>query len=209
MPEFLTLFTVLDWVSYLGTAVFAISGALLALRNEHDIVGVAFVASITGVGGGTLRDVLLGDTPVGWVTDPADLVICFVCALGTSFLNKRLIGYRLIWLLYADAIGLALFAVLGAAKAQMFGAHPYVCILFAALSATFGGIIRDVMMNETPVIFQKDIYVSAALLGGAVFMIIPEYAGLEVRTLAGIFAGVTLRILAFQRNWSLPFPRYP
>ena len=204
----LTADLILDVIAHLGTAVFAISGALLALRKEHDIVGVAFVATLTGVGGGTLRDLLLGDAPVSWVTDPTDLIICVVCAVLVSLLNRALIGRRLKWLLYADAAGLSLFAVLGAAKAEIFGAHPYVSILFAAISATFGGIIRDVMMNETPVIFQREIYVSAALLSGAVFIIMPASIAPEYQIIAAVLAGLILRLVAIEKQLRIPFPPY-
>jgi len=112
------------------------------------------------------------------------------------------------WLLYADALGLALFAVLGAAKAEAADAHPFVAILFGAMSATFGGIIRDIICNETPVLFRKEIYVSAALVGAAVYVLLPVSAGFEVRALAGLGAALLLRLLAIHFSWTLPFPNY-
>lgn len=200
--------TILGLFAFMGTAVFAISGALLGLRKEMDVVGVSFVATVTGVGGGTIRDLLLGDTPVGWVTNPTDIAICIICAVIVCFLNKPLTGQRLQALLYADAAGLALFAVLGTAKAEALGAHPLVAILFGAMSATFGGVIRDVLCGEKPVLFNKEIYISAALLGGLVFMVIPQGAGFEWRAGAALLAALALRLAAMRFQWALKFPRY-
>lgn len=196
------------WYAAIGTAVFAVSGALLALRKGMDIVGVSFIAAVTGVGGGTVRDILLGDTPVRWVTRPADIAICIACAVLVSAFNKRLLGRRMDWLLYADAAGLALFAVLGAAKAESYGAHALTAILFGAMSATFGGIIRDIVCGERPILFAKELYITPALVGGAVYILLPEALGFDIRAITGLFCALILRLLAIRLQWSLPFPRY-
>ncbi|MGB7405995.1 MAG: trimeric intracellular cation channel family protein [Pacificimonas sp.] len=200
--------TALLILSALGTAVFAISGAMLGLRKGMDIVGVAFVATVTGIGGGTVRDVLLGALPVAWVQQPTDIAICIGAAVIASALNKQLLGQRMEWLLYADAAGLALFAVLGAAKADAAGAHLLVAILFGAMSASFGGIIRDIICGERPILFAKEIYVSAALLGAAVYLVVPEALGFGPRVCAGVGAALILRLLSLRYAWTLPFPRY-
>lgn len=197
----------LNWLSFAGIAVFATSGALLGLRKSMDIVGITFVATVTGVGGGTVRDLLLGATPVAWVTNPRDIAICIVCAVVVSLFNKQLAGRRLQWLLYADAMGLALFAVLGTVTASAAGAHPLVAVLFGAMSASFGGIIRDIMCNDTPVIFERDIYVSAALLSGGVFILLPDMLNFELRVLFGVLAGLVLRLCAIWFSWYFPFPK--
>lgn len=199
---------ILAWFAVAGTAVFAVSGALLGLRKSMDVVGVSFIATVTGVGGGTIRDLLLGATPVSWVLNPMDIAVCIAFAVLVSLFNKPLLGRRMQWLLYADALGLALFAVLGAAKAEAADAHPFVAILFGAMSATFGGIIRDIICNETPVLFRKEIYVSAALVGAAAFVLIPASAGFEIRVLAGFTAALFLRVSAIHFSWTLPFPNY-
>ncbi|MEM8987947.1 MAG: trimeric intracellular cation channel family protein [Pseudomonadota bacterium] len=200
--------TILNIFALAGTAVFAVSGALLALRKGMDIVGVSFIATVTGVGGGTIRDLLLGATPVAWVTDPTEIAICIGCAFVLSLFNKALLGRRMTWLLYADAAGLALFAVLGAAKADAAGAAALVAILFGAMSASFGGVIRDIICGEEPVLFRKEIYITAALLGGAVYVLTPEALGFDLRALAGVVAALALRLLAMRFEWTLPFPRY-
>lgn len=197
-----------NWLAYAGVVVFAISGALLGLRKNMDIVGVSFIATITGIGGGTIRDLLLGAGPVGWVVDPTDIILCVVSAVVISAFNVSLLGRRMQWLIYADAIGLALFAVLGAYKAELAGAHWLVVVLFGAMSASFGGIIRDVICNEEPVLFRSEIYISAALLGAAIFVVLPESLGFNIRAISGAGAALLLRLLAIRYSWSLPYPRY-
>lgn len=199
---------IIPTLAQLGTAVFAVSGALAGLRNKLDIIGVIFVATLTGIGGGTVRDLLLGDTPLTWINNPTDVLICIFVAFLVALLNKPLIGKRLSALYFADALGLALFAVLGAAKAQTMGAHPFICVLLGAMSASFGGIIRDVVCNDTPVFLQEDIYITAALAGAALFMVLPTGMGFELRALCGCSLAFALRMLAIHFNWSLPFPRY-
>lgn len=199
---------ILTWFALAGTAVFAVSGALLGLRKSMDVVGVSFIATVTGVGGGTVRDLLLGATPVSWVLNPTDIAVCIAFAVLVSCFNTQLLGRRMQWLLYADALGLALFAVLGAAKAEAANAHPFVAILFGAMSATFGGVIRDIICNETPVLFRKEIYVSAALVGAAAYVLIPAPVGFEIRALAGFSAALSLRFFAIHFSWTLPFPNY-
>lgn len=196
------------WLALAGISVFAISGALLGLRNSMDVVGVSFIATVTGIGGGTIRDLLLGNTPVSWIQDPTPIVICVVSAVGVCILNTRLLGRRMQWLLYADAIGLSLFAVLGTYTAQLAGAHPVVAILLGAMSATFGGIIRDTICNEVPVILRREIYVLAALAGSTVFVFMPEEFGFDLRAICGISLGLALRLAAIRFEWSLPYPRY-
>lgn len=191
-------------LSLLGTAVFAVSGALQGLRKDMDIVGVAFIACVTGVGGGTMRDLLLGDTPVGWVKDPTDIIICILAATLTILFARFLIGKRLNYLLWADAIGLALFAVLGALKATTLGAHPFIAILFGAMSATFGGIVRDIICSELPVVFKKEIYISAALVSAALIVVIPETMDHNIRIGLAVLGGFTIRALAMVFSWKLP-----
>lgn len=199
---------VFDLFALIGTAVFAISGALLGLRKRMDIVGVSFVATVTGVGGGTLRDLLLGATPVSWVERPIEIAICVVCAVAVSLFNTIMLGRRMKWLLYADAAGLALFCVLGAAKAEEAGAHAMVAILFGAMSASFGGLLRDIICNEAPVIMRKEIYITAALAGAAVYVLLPASIGFDSRAVAGLLVALLLRVPAIHYGWNLPFPKY-
>lgn len=197
----------LSAAALLGTAVFAVSGALAGLRHQMDIVGVSFVATVTGVGGGTIRDLLLGATPVAWVREPTDILVCVACAVGVSAFNRQLTGSRAQALVYADAGGLALFCVLGAQKALAYGAHPFVAVLFGAMSASFGGVIRDVMCGERPVLFSDELYITPALVGAGVYVLLPASLGPEVRVAAGAAAALGLRVLALRLSLSIPFPR--
>lgn len=163
---------ILLWFGYAGTAVFAISGALLTLHKSMDVIGVSFIAVVTGIGGGTIRDILLGATPVAWVNNPTDIVICIGSAFVVSSLNKALPGRRMQWLLFADAAGLALFSAVGVATAETYGAHPLVAVLFGAMRASFGGIIRDIICGEPPILFSEELYISPALMGGNIIPII-------------------------------------
>lgn len=196
-------------LAYLGTAVFAFSGSLLGLNKRMDVIGVAFVATVTGIGGGTMRDLLIGRTPVGWMSNPTDIIICFIVAALSCVFYKVFMGRTLKWLLYADAVGMALFSVLGTAIAFDTGAHPMTAILFGAMSATFGGIVRDLICGEKPILFSKEIYVSASLLGGLAYLLTPDILALEIRILVGLAAAATLRVLAIRFGWSLNFPGYP
>lgn len=194
------------WIALFGTAVFAVSGALMALRQGMDFIGVSFIATVTGIGGGTFRDVLLGDTPLSWVLDPTPVAVCIGCALICCLFNRVLLGRRMQWLLYADALGLAMFAALGAQKAELAGAHPLVVVLFGAVSASFGGIIRDVICNEPPVLLRQEIYITAAILGALVYVLIPPDIAFDIRLVAAVGAALGLRLIAIWRGWSLNFP---
>ena len=199
---------ILDWF---GLVVFATTGALVASRKQMDIFGFALLATAAGIGGGTLRDVLLGQLPVFWVQQPAYLLVCVGVAT-VLFFTAHIPQSRLTLLLWLDAVGLALFAVTGAEKAILAGANPVVAVAMGVMTATFGGIIRDILGGETPVILSREIYVSAALLGALVFIACLAL-GLAhpVALVSGFAAGFALRAAALHWGWSLPRyrPRAP
>ena len=143
-----------------------VSGALLAARHRLDIIGFLFVANMTGVGGGTVRDLLL-DAPVFWVQDATHIAVCSAAALLT-YAAASLLDRASQALLWADAVGVALFAVLGAQKALLAGVRPEVAVMMGVFTACFGGIIRDVTLNDTPIIMRREIYISATLAGALV-----------------------------------------
>jgi uncharacterized membrane protein YeiH len=156
------------WVDIVGTGVFAISGALLARRKQMDIIGYLFIGTITGVGGGTLRDLLLGQD-IFWIQDPLYLFVTAAFSIATFVVTAK--AHQLMRLLiWFDAVGLALFTVLGAQKTIELGAPYAVAILMGVMSATFGGIMRDVVCNDIPVMLRKEIYISASLCGAIVFV---------------------------------------
>ncbi len=142
---------VLSTLNVIGLFVFAVSGALTALWNDMDVFGVAMIAFVTGVGGGTIGDVLLGDFPVWWVKEPAAIGVCLAGAIA-AIVGQPAIASREKALVWADAAGLAVFAVLGAQAALAAGASPVIAIFMALTTATFGGVARDVLCNEVPLV---------------------------------------------------------
>ncbi|KAA2238111.1 trimeric intracellular cation channel family protein [Salinarimonas soli] len=196
-----TVLTVLDWC---GIVVFAISGALVASRKQMDVVGFVLLGTATGIGGGTVRDVLLGQLPVFWVRAPGSLVTC-VAVSCLVFATAHIPQSRYRVLLWADAVGLALFAVSGAATALEVGAGAVVAVAMGVVTATFGGVIRDVLGGESPVVLSREIYVTAALLGAAAFVLaLQAGAPRELAAGLGFTAAMLLRGAALRRAWSLP-----
>lgn len=161
--------TVFGALNIFGLFVFAVSGALTALRNELDVLSVAMTAFITGVGGGTIRDVLLGAFPVWWIRDMDAVVICLAGAVA-AMAAQPFFASRLKALIWADALGLAVFSILGAQAALAAGSPLFIAIFLGAVSATFGGLIRDVLLNEPSLFMKQDVYVTAALAGAGVYI---------------------------------------
>lgn len=156
-----TFLTAIDWF---GTAVFAVTGALVASRKRMDIVGFILLGCVTGIGGGSLRDAMLGSLPVFWVREPVYLAICVAVSAATFFL-AHIPEWRYRVLLWLDAAGLALFCVTGADRALTAGASAFIAVAMGVVTATFGGVIRDILGGESPLILRKEIYVTAALAG--------------------------------------------
>lgn len=199
-----TLITTLD---LLGVAVFAVTGALVASRKQMDIVGFALLATVTGIGGGTLRDLVLGLTPVFWVQQPVYVVIC-VAVAAIVFFTAHIPESRYRLLLWLDALGLSVFCVVGADKALAAGTGAFIAVVMGVITATFGGVVRDVLGGEIPVILRKEIYATAALAGAATF-VGGALAGLPpaAAALGGFAVCLVIRGLALQRGWSLPVYR--
>jgi len=187
----------------MGVIVFAASGALVASRKEMDLVGFGLMASLTGVGGGTLRDLLL-DRPVFWISDPLPVWICLGIAT-LIFFSAHIIQRRYVVLLWADAIGIALYGVMGAELARQIGAGPLVAIVMGMMTASFGGLIRDVICNETPLILGKEVYATAAALAAAVHIGLSSFGvPFEISVFSGIVAGFLLRAAGIAKGLALP-----
>ncbi|EFH13291.1 trimeric intracellular cation channel family protein [Teichococcus cervicalis] len=200
MPSLGLLLEALNWT---GSATFAASGALVASRKQMDPVGFVLIAATTAFGGGTVRDLLLG-RPVAWLNTPGLVLMAALVALVLFFTAHRL-ERRFTALLWADAVGMAVFAVSGAEAALSAGASPWAAILFGMMTATFGGALRDVICGELPLILRKEIYATAAAAGAALFVAL-TLAGLErgPAVLAGMALAFAIRAAALQRGWSLP-----
>ena len=189
-------------LDYFGIGVFAVSGALLAAERHQTLVTFVFFAVATGVGGGTLRDLLIG-APVFWVHTNATLLICIGAALVVWLARRRFIAERA--LLWFDAAGLAAYATYGAAKALSYGVAPVPAFVMGVLTACAGGIIRDLLAGEPSILMRPELYVTAAALSSGLFVGL-ALAGVSLPMAAGIaaIAGFALRGLAIARGWSLP-----
>ena len=171
----------------LGVAVFAASGALKASQKRMDLFGFILVAAVTGIGGGTLRDLLLGIRPVFWVVRVEYLAICAALAVLVFFVAHRLRS-RQRWLVWADAIGLATFCVVGAQVALSVGTPVAVAVLMGVMTATFGGVIRDILCGEVPLILHREIYATAAAAGSLVYVSVLGVTSSEPLAVALAFA---------------------
>ncbi|MCV3766910.1 trimeric intracellular cation channel family protein [Rhizobium sp. TRM95796] len=160
--------SILEFLDYLAIAVFAATGALSASRKQLDIVGFIFLAALTGIGGGTFRDVILGQLPVFWVRNPNYMLVCLGSGILVYF-TAHLLESRYKLLLWLDAIGLSAYAALGAAKGLAATGSPVVAIVTGMLTSAFGGVLRDIVAGEPSVLLRPEIYISAALAGAAVF----------------------------------------
>jgi uncharacterized membrane protein YeiH len=201
--------SIVQYLDWFGICVFALTGALVASRKQMDIVGFALLGAVTGIGGGTIRDVMLGSLPVFWVQKPTYLLTC-VAVSGAAFFFAHHIQSRQIVLLWCDAVGLALFSVTGTEIAQGLGAGTAVAIAMGVATATFGGIIRDMLGGDVPIILRREIYVTAALLGASVF-VLGQHMGLAKTPslVTGFMAAFALRAAAIRFDLSLPVFVYP
>ena len=194
----------LHFLDFAGIAVFAATGALAASRKQLDIVGFIFFASVTGIGGGTLRDLVLGKLPVFWIKEPSYIAVCTIIAILVFFL-AHLVEYRYRLLLWLDAIGMAAYCVMGAMIGLEAGISPYASIVMGVMTATFGGILRDLLSGEQSVLLRNEIYISASLLGAI------SYIALTVGNIDKFIAislsvslAFLLRAAALQLGWTMP-----
>jgi uncharacterized membrane protein YeiH len=192
----------IGFLDYLGIGVFAASGAVVAANKRLTLVTFFFLAAVTGVGGGTLRDLLIG-APVFWIHENWTLLICLVAATLIWATPSRLLsGQALVWF---DAVGLAAYATYGAAKGLAYGAAPIPAFGMGVLTACAGGIIRDLLADEPSILMRPELYVTAAALSAAL-MVVLSLAGVPglVAGAAAASAGFALRAAAIRRGWSLP-----
>ena len=198
------LSTVISFLDFFGVAVFAISGALTAGHKKLDIFGVMVVALITCLGGGTLRDLILNSHPVIWVENTNYLLVGILSAFST-FLVVRLYKMPIRLLEVCDAIGLAFFTMAGMQKAQLLGHSPEISLLMGVMTGVAGGILRDTLCNEIPLIFHKEIYAVAAITGGVMFLLLQHIGvGAEISMIVGMLTILALRLTGIFMGLSLP-----
>ncbi|MFZ4863446.1 trimeric intracellular cation channel family protein [Sphingobacterium sp. Mn56C] len=190
-------------IDLLGTMVFAISGAMAAHRQGIDIFGATFIGFVTAIGGGSLRDVFLNIRPV-WVEDGNYLIAIFIGVFISAIANKQLYTLAKTLTLF-DAIGIGFFTVVGTQKSLDYGSSNIAAIMLGMFSAAMGGVIRDTLMNETPLILRKEIYASACLSGASLFVVLNHF-GLDNAWNAFISASlvVLIRLISVKYNLSLP-----
>lgn len=188
----------------LGTMAFAISGVLTAMKKRMDPFGVFVIAFVTAVGGGTLRDMLIGRTPIGWMLDLNYAYIITVGFFVAIIFRKKLDKFRVSLFLF-DTIGLGVFTLIGLERGIAIGLHPMICIALGTMTACFGGVIRDILCNEIPVIFRKEIYATICIVGGCVFFLLRSWKVNEdvlYLTTSGVI--IVIRLLVVHYKWSLP-----
>lgn len=195
-------------MDFFGTAVFALTGTIKGIAHRLDLLGVVVLGCTVGIGGGVLRDTVLGLTPAGAFSDPRYLLVCILVSLFVFLLpRKQLAGNRDV-IVYADAIGLGVFTVIGNAKAMQAGMPNITVILAGVLTATAGGVIRDLLVRTIPTVLKSDFYATASLLGGLLYCLL-QYLGVpSVPLFWSVAVSVFLmRIIAFHRHLKLPQKR--
>lgn len=196
--------TLIYMVDLTGTLVFAISGWLLASKKQLDFFGASVIAFITALGGGTLRDVLIGSTPVGWMQD-LNYLLAIAVGIGFAiFFRKGLERLRKTLFLF-DSIGIGLFTILGLQKTLDMGLSPVIAVMMGTISAVFGGVLRDTLVNEIPLIFRKEIYATVCVAGGLLYLALGLITvASDWRVVITIAVIITIRVLSVSQKWSLP-----
>lgn len=197
-----SFFQILD---LLGTLAFAISGALAGRERRLDLFGLTILAFATAIGGGTVRDMMIGVTPVSWLKDLSYFYTIMLGVVMALVFYKKFTFLRYSLFLF-DTIGLAVFTLIGIQKGMNIGLHPIICVSLGTITASFGGVIRDILANKIPIIFKQEIYATACIIGGLMYYLL-NYFNLEQDVLYAATAGtiVVIRVLAVRYKWSLPF----
>lgn len=191
-------------IDILGTIAFAISGVLVAMEKKLDLFGVLIIAFVTAVGGGTLRDMLIGNTPVVWMRESVYIFTILGTVIFAILFVKQLKYLRKTLFLF-DTIGIGLFTMVGIEKGLSAELMPIMCIILGTITASFGGVIRDILCNEIPVIFHKEIYATACILGGiSYFLLIQLPIDNAYAYIAAILIIILVRILAVRFHIALP-----
>ncbi|NAY93182.1 trimeric intracellular cation channel family protein [Muricauda sp. JGD-17] len=191
-------------IDILGTVAFAISGVLVAMEKKLDLFGVLIIAFVTAIGGGTLRDLLIGNTPVAWMKDLTYVSTIFITVVFAILFASKLKYLRKSLFLF-DTIGIGLYTMVGIEKGLQADLLPVMCIALGTMTASFGGVTRDILCNEIPVIFRKEIYATACILGGASYFLLLQFSIPErYAYIAAILIVIVLRLLAVKFSISLP-----
>jgi uncharacterized membrane protein YeiH len=191
-------------IETLGTVAFSISGSFAAMQRRLDPFGVLIIAFVTSIGGGTVRDLLIGDTPVAWMRDVNYCLLILLTSLATIFFKTHIKKFKVTLFLF-DSAGLGLFTMLGIQKGIMFGLSPGICVALGTITGCFGGVIRDTFLNTIPLIFRKEIYATACILGGVLYFTL-KYFNLkeDVANISVIAFIFVFRIVVVKYKLTLP-----
>lgn len=208
MSDILPVPLLIQALDLFGTMAFAVTGAFKAIEHKSDIVGITILAIMTGVAGGVMRDVIFGRIPPLAIINPLYLIITVATAIAMFFLYRSLKKHWNLFLKF-DAIGLGVFTVIGATFAyNLFGLNFLAMAFAGVLTAIGGGILRDVFVNEMPIVFVKELYASASFIGVVIFFgLLAAGIDLNVAAIPSIVAATALRLLAIKYNWNLPLPK--
>ena len=193
----------------IGTFVFGISGVLVGLERKMDVFGMFILAFVTGVGGGTVRDVLIRTTtldpvPVFWMKNLMYVLMIVASVVITLPFKKKFVGHWSYWLMVFDTIGLGVFTIIGLEKTLRFELSPVIAILLGAMTGSFGGVIRDILANKLPAVFHKEIYATACVAGGIVYFLIDGLMGHNTVVFITILVVIAVRLLSVKYKWELP-----
>lgn len=191
-------------IDVLGTFAFAVSGVFSAMERKLDPFGVLIIAFVTAIGGGTIRDILVGNLPVNWLRNGDTVLVIFLSALAAMVLGSALKKINTALFLF-DALGLGLFTIIGLEIGLQKGFSAGICVALGTITACFGGVLRDVLLNKVPLIFQKEIYALACIIGGAVYYVLSRYqSNTDVAKVICILLVFAIRIIAVRFKLSLP-----
>lgn len=200
----------MTWIYFIdlfGTTVFAISGVLTAIQKKFDLVGALVIGFVTAIGGGTIRDLLIGRFPVGWLNDRYYVIAIILGCVIAFFFKKRIIRLKKSMFLF-DTIGIGLFTILGIQIALQRGIIIENSLFMGVISACFGGVVRDVLTNEIPLIFRREIYASACFAGGLVYLLLTEISKYEnINIIFSMVVVMVIRYLSIRYKWSLNFSK--
>lgn len=191
-------------IEIVGTVAFAISGVLTALHKRFDLFGVLIIAFVTSIGGGTIRDVLIGRHPVGWMRD----LNYTYAILGGYFIGiffRKYMEHLRKSLFLFDTIGLGIFTIIGIERGIEYGLHPIICIALGTITACFGGVLRDILCNQVPVIFRREIYATICIVGGGIYFVL-RYLNIpqDIITLSTASSIILIRLAAVKFEWRMP-----
>ncbi len=191
-------------IEVLGTIAFAISGTFAAIQKRLDPFGVLIIAFVTSIGGGTVRDLLLGDTPVAWMRDVNYCLLILITSILTLFYRSKIKKFKVTLFLF-DSLGLGLFTVVGVQKGISFGLEPGICVALGTITGCFGGVIRDTLLNTIPLIFRKEIYATACIVGGLIYFALLRFRVDEDMAKIVVIAFIVgLRVVVVKYKLALP-----